>query len=238
MPPVREVVVTSFSIAGAVHGRRCIESLQKHWQSDLVVYLDEPMPVPEGVTVRYTGHIAGWSLMRRTLPRIRPGSEKPTNYIWNAQKFAVKPFVWLDAARRLGNGIVTWLDADTAVGSRVPEGFVDDLLGDASVAYLGRGEMHPETGFVAFRIPEAMPLLRWCVDCYTLGAFRSFDDGWTDCHVLRAGMKATGLLTGRDLTSHLSEHWTSRVDAFDLSPIGPYVEHFKGPRRKREACAV
>lgn len=223
MPPVREVIATSFSADGAVLGERCVDSVRAHWPAELVVYRDDD--------------VTDWRVVRDSLPSTRPDAEKPTNYIWDARKFAVKPFVWLDAAVVLENGVLTWLDADTFVKAPVPMGFSTLLLGDADVAYLGRGTMHPEAGFVVFRIPEALPLLRWCVDCYRTGSFRSLDDGWTDCHVLRAGLVATGI-RAVDLTSHLCHAWRSNVDAFALSPLGPYVEHFKGPRRKREALTV
>jgi hypothetical protein len=156
--------------------------------------------------------------------------------VWDAQRFAVKAFVWLAAAERLERGILTWLDADTVVEAPVPADLPASLLEGADVAYLGRGRtMHPETGAVFFRIPEALPLLRWCVDCYRFDWFRQLEFGWTDCHVLRAGLAATST-RARDLTSHLAPAWNSSVDAFALSPLGPYVTHYKGTRRKREAA--
>lgn len=234
MPPVREVVVTSFGEQGSELGRKCVESLVANVSAHVVVYLDEWMMLPDVVTARPTRGIPGWLANKATLPFRRHDAEKPENYIWNAHKFAVKPYVWLDAAERLRQGVLVWLDGDTVVKERIPDGFFEGLLGDAAVAYLGRGEMHPETGFVAFRIPDAMPLLHWCVDFYRLHEWMTVDDGWTDCHVLRRGMVATRT-PSRDLTSHLCDHWTSSVDAFALSPLGPYVQHFKGPQRKREA---
>jgi hypothetical protein len=238
MPPARDLVVTSFSAEGAArYGNRCVESVVRHWPHPLDVYLDSVLPMPVGVRVDLTGEIPGYEDTRRRLPRQCPGAEKPSNYIWDAQRFAVKPFVWLAAAERLEHGILTWLDADTVVTAAVPTGLPAALLGDADVAFLGRGEMHPETGFVAFRIPEALDLLRWCVECYQSGEFLGFEDGWTDCHVLRAGLFETGA-PARDLTSHLAAVWNSRVDAMALSPLGGYVTHYKGSRKKEAACAI
>ncbi len=238
MRPARDRVVTSFSRAGAVaYGHRCVESLRLFWPDLIEVYLDEPDQMPAGVSTHLTGGIFGWEELRRRLPRIRHGAEKPTNYIWDAQRFAVKPFVWLAAAEELQRGTLTWVDADTVVTSQVPYGFSASLLGDADVAYLGRGAMHPETGFVVFRIPEALDILRWCVSCYRSGLFKTFDDGWTDCHVLRTALDCSRL-RGRDLTSHLAGEWNSRVDAVALSPVGAYLTHFKGTQAKREAASV
>jgi hypothetical protein len=217
---------------------RCALSAAKHWSHPVVVYADEPM---HGALL--TSDIPGWLATKGQLPRIREDApttgfdewtRKPASYLWNAQKFAVKPFVWHDAATLLDEGVLVWLDADTVTTADVPPQLVSDLMGDADVLMLGRGAMHPETGFVAFRVPNALPLLTWCRDAYRFGWFAAIAEGWTDCHVLRAGLQAVPLLV-RDLTSHLHDDWRSGVDAFALSPLGPYVEHLKGVQRKREA---
>lgn len=238
-------IITSFSPAGAdLYGRRCVFSVTAHWPYPCVVYADAPIEFP-GVTVRFTAAIPRWQDTQVLLPESRPDApltgtdkwtRKPTNYIWNAKRFAVKPFVWLDAAERLGDGVLVWLDGDTVTTSDVPHSVIPGLLDGVDVAILGRGRMHPETGFVAFRVPEALPLLRWCVDAYRFGECLSLADGWTDCHVLRAGLAATAVRV-RDLTSlAYAGAWRSHVDAFALSPLGPYVQHLKGPARKADAA--
>jgi hypothetical protein len=202
----------------------------------LVAYVDAVSDVP--VMTRRTGDIPGWIETRATLPVTSddPTRYKATGYLWNAAKFAVKVFVWHDAAERLERGILTWLDADTVIRQSVPVGLSMKMLRSADVAYLGRGAMHPETGYVVFRIPEALPLLRWCCEAYRTHRYRKIKTGWTDCHVLRAGIAARKV-AARDLTSHKAYHWRSTVDAMALSPLGPYVTHLKGKDRKRKALA-
>lgn len=230
-------IVTSFSLAGAaLYGRRCVDTTLGHWPYPLVAYTDVPMTFRD-VRTRLTGDIPDWRWTQDRLPAQRGNAEKPTNYIWDAKRFAVKAFVWHDAAEWLEQGTLVWLDADTVTRAMVPTSLVPDLLGDADMAFLGRGAMHPETGCVVFRIPEALPVIKWCRDAYRLGWFKALSDGWTDCHVLRAAISALPV-KARDLTSHAhAGEWTSRVDAFALSPLGPYVDHLKGTRRKQEAAA-
>lgn len=231
-----ELVVTSFSPEGeAQYGKRMVRRFRKCWPCPLVVYVDGPTTV-KGVGRRLTSDIPGWLETRDRLPEVAPDPSwyKARGYLWNAKRWAVKPFVWLDAAEQMGEGVLTWLDGDTLTLSKVPQGWTVKLLGDADVAYLGRGAMHPETGYVGFRLPESLPLLRWCRDAYRDETFRSIQKGWTDCHVLRAGMKATRSKT-RDLTPPVQRYWTSRDDVMALSPVGRHVAHMKGKDRKREA---
>jgi hypothetical protein len=240
----RTEIVTSFSASGAArYGRRCVDSLASYWPHPVTVYADERIDL-DGVTVRLTSSIPDWCATRDRLPSTREdapvtGSDtwtrKVTSFLWNAQRFAVKPFVWYEAALRLEQGLLVWLDGDTVTTRPVPSTLAATVLGDADVAYLGRGAMHPETGVVVFRIPEAMPLLRWCRESYQFGACLSMADGWTDCHVLRAGLAAVSV-NARDLTSHACDEWRSGVDAFAVSAFGPYVQHLKGGR-KWEAAA-
>lgn len=233
------LVVTSFSREGAeLYGRRCVESIRAQWRLPVVAYVDEPMMLP--VQARLTSDIPGIEC-RRSLPTAgRRDGYKPTNYIWNAAKFSVKPFVWLDAAKRLGDGLLIWVDGDTLATKPLPSALVDDVMDSAALAYIGRGSMHPEMGCVVFRLPDVLPLLERCVGLYVSGGFRHLQDGWTDCHVFRAALQSADMLDirhrSRDLTSHLLPNgWRSSHDAMALSPLGPYLTHLKGAR-KREAA--
>lgn len=235
-----DVLVTSFSPKGAwLYGTRMVASVATYWPATtaLVVYLDRGVPLPAGER-RMTTDLPDWMACRArwdrdptvqglttpTTPR-----PKPYHYRYDARRFAVKAFVQRDAARRLGAGILTWLDGDTVTTRAVPTGWAETLLGDADVAYLGRGSMHPETGYVGFRVPEALPLLDWCCETYASERFRALP-GWTDCHVLRAGLEAVPV-RAVDLTSHRYE---GRSHIWPVSPLAPYVTHYKG-KSKRDA---
>ena len=234
------LTVTSFSKHGAaIYGRRMVESYQGHCQDvPLVVYADSPM-VFTGVEVRLTSNLLEWLACRRRWAsdlsvQGRSTPERPFRkayrYIFDANRFAVKVFVWRDAAERLGEGVLTWLDGDTQFTVTPPDGWAESLLGDADVAYLGRGPMHPETGYVGFRIPQAWPLLDWCCEAYSSEQFRSLD-GYTDCHVIRAGLQAV-LVKARDLTTH---RYRGKAHIWPLSPLAPFVTHFKGGQKVKLA---
>lgn len=236
-------VVTSFSPDGArLYGRRMVETFVRHWTAPLVVYLDAPLAPSLPVEERWTHGIREW---RECLARWAPHPHlhgrstperplnKPYKYQRDVARFSVKPFVWRDAARRLGSGILTWLDGDTVTLGRVPPGLLEELLGNADVAYLGRGSMHPETGYVGFRVPEALPLLEWCCEAYISDRVLEIPHGWTDCHVLRAGLSAVPV-KARDLTSHL---YVGKSHIWPVSPLAPYVTHLKGAAKRRGRAA-
>lgn len=238
-----EQIVTSFGPTAVKMGTRMIQSVAVYWPPSvpLVAYLDTfSRALPPRAEVRYTTAIPDWTAVKAKLRNDAPADGKhykPTGYLWQAQRFAVKCYVWRDAAETLGTGVLAWLDADTVTEQAVPAGLLTSLLGPrASIAYLGRGRMHPETGVVVFRVPEALPVLRWCCEQYRTRRYRAFPTGWTDCHVLRAGMKALRVPAVNLLANRYDQPWTSRVDAVALSPFGPYLRHLKGKAKKREAA--
>lgn len=243
-----EALVTSFSPAGArLYGTRMVASVARYWptMTGLVVYADAPVRLPAG-ELRLTTDLGDWQTCRarwmtdgQVQGRLDPKTSNGKRYHYrrDAYRFAVKVFAWRDAARRLGRGVLTWLDGDTVTTRSVPPGWAASLLADADVAYLGRGAMHPETGYVGFRVPEALPLLEWCADAYASERFRALR-GWTDCHVLQAGLAAVPV-RARDLTSH---RYQGVSHIWPVSPLAPYVTHFKGKSkadaaRKRQVVA-
>jgi len=233
-----QVLVTSFSPAGArLYGARMVQSVAAYWPSSVAfaVYLDAPMALPAGER-RLTTDLGGWmacrtrwdadlSVQGRSTPAVPRA--KPYHYRYDARRFAVKPFVWRDAALRVGEGVVMWLDGDTLTKRAIPPDWPTRLLDGADVAYLGRGSMHPETGYVGFRVPEALPLLEWCCDAYSSERFRALP-GWTDCHILRAGLEAVPV-RARDLTS---ARYDGHAHIWPVSPLAPYVTHFKGKSKR------
>jgi hypothetical protein len=238
----RDIVVTSWSPDGyRLYGSRFLKRFAKYWPESipLVLYADAPA-VHDGCEVRYTKDIPDWSDLSARWqrdPAVHGWStdecprEKDHSYLWDAARFAVKVFVWRDAARQLGKGTLTWLDGDTETHARVHKQWPGQLLGDADVAYLGREPMHPETGYVGFRVPEALPLLNWCCEVYLSGDFRAMTDGWTDCHVFRAGLAAVKPKAVNLTPPRYRDH--SHVWPF--SPLSRYVDHAKGVHRKRMA---
>lgn len=150
----------------------------------------------------------------------------------DAVKFCRKVFAVADAAERMaaiGGGVLAWIDADVITIADVPDGFIEGLLGDAHVAYLGRARTHSECGFLAFKIPEALPLIRRWVDLYR--SDRVFHLHEThDSFVFDYVRERSPEVVCKSLTPDgmADEHhvWT-------VSPLNSYTDHLKGARKAR-----
>jgi len=231
-------VCTGFSQSGyRLYGERFLESFDRHWPRsvDLKVYTEERTEVPRGecrslfdipgcaaFLDRHRGNVAangreprpGWSAKDR-----RAGY----CYRFDAWKFCRMAMIPRDAARDLGDGILVWLDADVMTYRDVPEGFVEGLIGDADVAYLGRVPKHSETGFIAFRLPEARRLIDAYADLYASDTVFDLLE-WHSAYAFDQARGATGI-TGRDLTP------SGRGHVWFQSPLGQYMDHLKGARK-------
>lgn len=147
----------------------------------------------------------------------------------DAVKFCRKVFAVADAAERMGQGILVWIDADVVTTADVPKGFVEGLLGDAHVAYLGRARTHSECGFLAFKLPEALPLIRRWVELYRSDRvfyLHETHDSYVFDHVRERSPEVICKSLspeGPDQPGHI---WTVTPGLCDVT------DHRKGPDRK------
>lgn len=75
------------------------------------------------------------------------------SYRFDAVKFAPQMFMPEAVARTLPDGeILAWFDADVVTFRPVPPAFVETIIGDCELAYLGRDGKHSEIGFYAVRL--------------------------------------------------------------------------------------
>lgn len=150
----------------------------------------------------------------------------------DAVKFCRKVFAVSDAAERMvatcGGGVLAWIDADVRTTGPVPEGFIEGLLGDADVAYIGRAMTHSECGFLAFRLPEALPLIRLWVNYYR--SDKVFDlHEWHDSFVFDRCREDAPEVNCRNLTP--PEGMTVH-HAWATTELCLYADHLKGQRKR------
>jgi hypothetical protein len=107
----------------------------------------------------------------------------------------------------------------------IPEGFVEQLVGDADVCFLNRSRQHSEIGFWAVRLkPRTRQFLHEIAEVYRSDAFLDLPE-WHSAFVWDHVRKQSGLveqhLCRPGLTGHVWPH----------SPLAKFMRHDKGLRK-------
>lgn len=237
----RTTVVTSFHAKGyEEYGRRFIDSFERCWPGnyDLRIYAEDVAVQPSSgrtsVTdlLRSVPALAEFRARHASNPATRGMAGGRYNYRYDALKFANKSFAIAHAARTCRTRLLVWLDADTVTLKPVPADWIRAVLGaDAFVAYLGRLGQHTETGFLAFDLqaPNAAEFFDAFERIYTSDELFQLRE-WHDCEAfdaVRTTFAALGKIRSRNLSPPDTPH------PFVNSVLGEYLDHLKGPERKR-----
>jgi hypothetical protein len=158
--------------------------------------------------------------------KARHAKFKPPNYLFDVVRFSNKVFAAYHALRE-HNGLGIWIDADCTVYRKMPDGYLQDAIGDAYMALFQRRGMYSETGF-------------WIVNCdhpahgevfdtwrrwYTEDAFKTLG-GWTDCHTLDATLRKI-----KPPLVNLSGEFDTDMHPMAKADLGKYIDHAKGARK-------
>jgi hypothetical protein len=150
------------------------------------------------------------------------------SYHWDASKFAIQMFIPGAAASTLPDGeLLVWFDADVVTTARVPEGFLEGLIGDANIAHLGRAPKHSEIGFWAVRLsPLTRAFLKRLADIYRSDEIFTIPETHSAFvwDYVRREFEKQGVRT-RNVTPG------GRGHVWPHSPLGRYTRHEKGKRK-------
>jgi hypothetical protein len=153
------------------------------------------------------------------------------NYVFDAVKWSHRIFALAAQARKSEADILINIDSDIVVFDTPPETFVEDLLGDADIAYMPRKQMYSECSFVAYRLnPMVKDFIADHERMYIGGLIFDIRNGWTDCHafdVLIETYKRHGLKT-----KNINEGIPDSIHPFVNGPLGSYMDHLKGGRKR------
>lgn len=235
-------VITGWSPRGfEEYGSRFVETFHRHWPADvsLIAYTEEHVALPRG-ECRSLWDCAGARdfYERHKDNPVHTGRE--VNPKWG-RKDRRRPYAWrfdsvkwfrqcmipAAAAAALPDGeVMAWLDADVVTFADVPPAFVEGLLGDADLVYLGRRAMHSEIGFWAVRLNERTRLfVKLFADAYRLDEVFALDE-WHSAFVFdHVRSRGVPNLQVKDLTPGRRGHvWLE-------SPLVAYTDHLKGARK-------
>lgn len=215
------LAVTTFSKEGYdEYAKTFLQTYVKYWPIKLIVFYEE-RPDFEHPLIEYRNFydIPETSV----LEKIGLRANTPRDYRFNAYKFSRKVFAQnalFDEADKL-----FWIDADCVCLETITEEFLGNLLKDFPFCYLGRSN-YTETGFLGFNTkhPDFSKFRSLYLAQYTQGLIFKQRE-WHDCiafDVARTGIKGRRLTNGSTM-----EH------VFLTSPLAPYLDHLKGPKRKK-----
>lgn len=243
---MQTTIVTSYSPAGYdLYGRRFMEAFDRYFprETGLVVYTEGGGPYAD---IPWRNGLVGRDL--RDLPNFQKFHARHKDsalacgrdpaptwkikdledgycYRFDAMKFCRKVFAVADAATRIRDGLLVWLDADSFAHAPVPENFFANLIGNDDVAYLGRDGTHSECGFLAFRMPAALPvIIQWENFYRNDTCFKERE--WHDSYLFDRARAMAPQVSCRNLTPGGRRHvWLE-------SPLGPFMDHLKGDRKQ------
>ena len=235
-------VVTGWSPQGYEdYGRRFLETFHRYWpkEIDLLVYGEETVSLPRGrfISLSSVATIDSFLLRHKDNAAVH-GTEpnaawKPKdrirgyNFRFDAYKFCKMAMIPYHAVLLMKDKSthLVWMDADVVTLKTIPKGFVQSLLPrNKSVTFLGRRNYHSETGFVVFRIPEAIKLVCAWHDTYAYDKFLKLPE-WHSAYIFDYCL-AKSTVESLNLTPAGQGH------VFVQSPLNEYMDHLKGPRKQ------
>lgn len=237
-------VVTSFGPAGwDSYAKRFLDSFDQHWpvHIELLAYREAAEEHPRAQMRNLLDLPECAAFLKRHAGMEAPAGRAPMpcwksadiergyGYRTDAVKFCRKVFALADAARYaidVGHEILAWIDADVVTRQNVPRRLIETTLGPiAEVAFLGRPRTHSECGFMAFRLPNALPLIEALERMYAQDYVFDLPE-WHDSFVFDYVRAQMPDLIQRDLTPGGSGHVWIR------SPLWPWLDHLKGDRKQ------
>ncbi len=215
------LAVTTFP-NGASYAKRFLKSVVKYWPGGLIAYTDGDRPViDDKITYYPVYNIPGLKWFIENAPK------HPPSYMFDAGRFAHKAYAQLDVMPR-HLPMFYWLDADIVFHRPVPEWFLEAIVEDHALAYLGRKGSYTETGMIGFNTTH--PDFGKFESAYR----RMYDDQkiyelefWTDCHAFDAARKGVA-------GHNLSPDGKGVEHVFVTSAFGRFADHRKGPRKKMD----
>lgn len=238
-------VVTGFSPKGLIeYGANFMETFDQYWPKSVKLrcYVEQATDVPRN------GERSLWDCrgMKEFIERNAPNPQrtgkaavagwgpksytKGYNFRFDAVKFSRQCFIPENASLELADGeVLAWFDGDVMTFRPVPEGFVEGLLKDFDLCYLGRVNTHTELGFWAVRLNQnTRGLLSDLAAIYRSDAiFRERE--WHSAFafdIVRQRRERKDGLKSHNLTPRGMGH------VWFQSPLANFTDHLKGERRK------
>lgn len=224
-------VVTTASAGGlADYGYRWLDSRVNWPDGTDFVWYTEGYDLPAGYPDVRTKDLG--KLKQFMEWKARHAFYLPPSWRWDVVRYAHKVFAACDALDGY-DGVGVWLDADCVTFAKIPDGLLEEQVADCYLAHYGRTGHYSETGlWIVNCAHEAHKsfLTAWR-NIYLSGRFRQLHE-WHDCCTLDATIRRF-VADDRIATRNLSGEFARDMHPQALSELGAYIDHCKGPIRKR-----
>lgn len=226
--------MTTFSKQGYVdYGKRCLETFSRFVDCDLIVVLDEPVSIEVNNQISIMDN-----KFKNQIEKTYSGFERSVDFRFSPNIFCFKTSAIATVADQLHESVefLVWIDGDTFFKKSGLEQFLQTIFPvDFQIAsFFDRNKSYgySETGLIIFNLKHGNCLdfiERWNTPFVdgTICSFFEWHDAFLFSHLMRQYPPDTFRLLCEDFNL-LSTH---PIDEF-VSLRG-YMEHLKGPARKR-----
>ena len=241
-------VVTTFNKKGFdICAREMVASFDKFWNEDITlnVYYED-MNVPEIKTsdrisfFSFNEEVKKWykfqsNFFLRELNK--PDNSVNSFYKYSAIKFAHKIYAIEKQLEKNISEYLIWLDSDVITFKSVTNSFIETLIEkDSYLTFLGREHInfHSEAGFLIFNTKNKFHKIFWerMMEMYDQG--KLFDQNeWHDSYIFDAVRLELekNLLKNINITLMGLNKSNDKLNVFDNSVLGEFMNHFKGNRK-------
>jgi hypothetical protein len=249
---IKKAVVTTFNQSGYnKYGSRMIQSFIQNWPTDIILYV-----YAEDCTVKESAVNVVVKDLHATIPSLvafkerwkndpkavgklaigpvdRKGKQPGIGFRWDAIRFSHKVYSVCHTGLTCDADVLFWMDADTVCHSPITHEFIDIMIKNNGLCFLGRPNKYTECGLYAMNLRDTITkqFLIEFQKAYDSGRLFTMQE-WNDCWVfdeVRKELKQTNpQWTWND--------WTKGLITGEGHPLintewGAYLDHLKGARK-------
>lgn len=219
------------------YGANMARSVVKHWHdAHLIVYGEAGRP-DDCPNVAEWRLLPAWHSVFKSHHRYNAAAHGKGsgryNFRFDCVRFSHKIAALVDAAERLDEGLMIWVDADTVTDKDI---FPPDVerwrAGSGYISWLDRAKLYPECGFMVFECSHYYHQAFWREMRMIYERGRCFDYAQThDSFIMWEYVKRCVKLNLIDEPHSLSGEHRDKHHVFVHSELGKYMDHFKGARK-------
>lgn len=249
---IKKAVVTTFNQSGYnKYGSRMIQSFIQSWPTDIMLYV-----YAEDCTVKESATNVVVKDLHSTIPALvafkerwkndpkavgklaigpvdRKGKQPGIGFRWDAIRFSHKVYSVCHTGLTCDADVLFWMDADTVCHSPITHEFIDSMIKNNGLCFLGRPNKYTECGLYAMNLRDTITkqFLIEFQKAYDSGRLFTMQE-WNDCWVfdeVRKELKQTN-------PQWAWNDWGQGIIKGEGHPLintewGAYLDHLKGARK-------